>query len=427
MKIAFYLPNKDFAQVDCSKPESGNPGIGGTEYMIVSIPYFLGKLYGDRHEYLLLANCIDRLPANVEKVQVDNLAQVPKVVELHKIDLLVLKYSFDAAQTLFRNKNRLSVAFWTHNFVRRQELTMLAHEPRVKVVICVGNEQLNIYRDHQAYDKSVVIFNGYPIENFKAADMPRLLPFSKRNHEVTYIGNLVAYKGFPLLARAWRKIVEQVPDAHLNVIGGGALYDRNSRLGKWGLAEEKDEQEFMPYLIDEEGKLLSSVTFWGVLGKEKDEVLNRTKVGVPNPGGVSETFCIAAIEMQLWGGLVTTIRYGGFIDTVGPTGLLYGRVDDIADCVASQLRREDNEYGKTLQFLEQFSFERVCCNWILLFDVIASGKKLGTLLKPQCVNGHKQEEFNRRLKALLPFGRYLPTWMFYRSILLRVPIIKRYV
>ena len=218
-----------------------------------------------------------------------------------------------------------------------------------------------------------------------------------------------------------------MPDAHLNVIGGGALYDRNSRLGKWGLAEEKDEQEFMPYLIDEEGKLLSSVTFWGVLGKEKDEVLNRTKVGVPNPGGVSETFCIAAIEMQLWGGLVTTIRYGGFIDTVGPTGLLYGRVDDIADCVASQLRREDNEYGKTLQFLEQFSFERVCCNWILLFDVIASGKKLGTLLKPQCVNGHKQEEFNRRLKALLPFGRYLPTWMFYRSILLRVPIIKRYV
>ena len=428
MRIAFYLPNKDFSYVDCSNPEEGNPGIGGTEYMIISIPYYLEKLYHGRHEYFVFANSLNRLPQDLNIIQVEGVADIPPIMSKMGIDLLVLKYSLDNFNVLLGNKKILiNVAFWTHNFVKRQELTWLAKDPRVRVIICVGNEQLQIYRDHQAFYKSVVIFNGYPVEAFKQYDLPSVRSFSQRGHEVTYMGNLVQYKGFPLLAKAWKKIIAKIPDAHLNVIGGGKLYDRNSRLGTWGLASEQDEMAFMPYLLDESGHLLSSVTFWGIMGKEKDHILNKTKVGVPNPSGASETFCITALEMQLWGGIITTIRFGGFLDTVYSTGILYSDCNKLADSVVEQLLKEDNDYLGALSFVEKFSFEKVCQKWVDLFDAIDQGVSLDYLLKPQPSSLHKFEEFNRRIKAILPFGSLMPTTMFYRSLLLRIPFLRTHV
>ena len=44
MKIAFYLPNKKFKEVDCHNLEEGNPGIGGTEYIIQATVHYIHKL-----------------------------------------------------------------------------------------------------------------------------------------------------------------------------------------------------------------------------------------------------------------------------------------------------------------------------------------------------------------------------------------------
>lgn len=44
MKIAFYLPNKNLKEVDCHNLEEGNPGIGGTEYIIQSTVHYIRKL-----------------------------------------------------------------------------------------------------------------------------------------------------------------------------------------------------------------------------------------------------------------------------------------------------------------------------------------------------------------------------------------------
>ena len=63
------------------------------------------------------------------------------------------------------------------------------------------------------------------------------------------------------------------------------MYNKNTKLGKWGIAEENYEKVFMPYLLDKNGKILSSVTFYGKTVNEKYEILGKTKVGVPNPGG----------------------------------------------------------------------------------------------------------------------------------------------
>ena len=44
MKIVFYLPNKNLKGIDCTRLEEGNPGIGGTEYIIQATVHYLHKL-----------------------------------------------------------------------------------------------------------------------------------------------------------------------------------------------------------------------------------------------------------------------------------------------------------------------------------------------------------------------------------------------
>jgi hypothetical protein len=55
MKVAFYLENAEIAEVDLRDPEKGNPGIGGSEYMIVMIANELSKRYGKLMEISILA------------------------------------------------------------------------------------------------------------------------------------------------------------------------------------------------------------------------------------------------------------------------------------------------------------------------------------------------------------------------------------
>ncbi|MCB6981976.1 glycosyltransferase, partial [Bacteroides uniformis] len=68
--------------------------------------------------------------------------------------------------------------------------------------------------------------------------------FEKRNLNVAYVGSLVPAKGFDLLASAWPAVLAKVPDAQLFVVGSGKLYNRNSVLGKWNIADEKFENKF---------------------------------------------------------------------------------------------------------------------------------------------------------------------------------------
>lgn len=56
MKVAFYLPNK-FCYADCSNVDLGNPGIGGTEYMIIALAYHL-SICQKKHEILILRSMI---------------------------------------------------------------------------------------------------------------------------------------------------------------------------------------------------------------------------------------------------------------------------------------------------------------------------------------------------------------------------------
>ena len=256
---------------------------------------------------------------------------------------------------------------------------------------------------YKVFEKATYIYNCVPAND--ARERVQKMPYSKRGNVVVYVGSLVPYKGFHLLAQAWPQILKCVPDAELYVIGSGKLYNEKNSLGKWKLAESSYEELFMPYLVNG-SQIIPSVHFMGVMGKSKEEILLKSRVGVPNPSGITETFCLSAVEMQMCGCRIATINYPGYLDTV-KNGKLYGRKESLAEVVASLLRSTENHYESAMSYFENnFSFDSVSEKWeeLLLSGEVRRTEKIHNLryrLK-------WLKEFMRIIKHILPFMYRLP-------------------
>lgn len=422
MKIVFYLPNKNFKEVDCHNLEEGNPGIGGTEYIIQATVHYIHKLRPTGINIIVGVEDDTNISTSIHPIiKIDS---IKELIEQTNPDYVIFKYVNEVYQEARKavsiSKTRLLP--WTHNFVSRRNLTVLANDDKVARIICVSCEQLNMYRDHKAFLKSVYINNGMPV-TFLENDIGTIPSLDERPHEVTYIGNIVDYKGFHLLAQAWPTVLKQIPDARLNVVGSGKLYDRTAQLGYYGIAEKNYEELFMPYLTDDKGEIIPSVKFWGVLGIEKNDVLKRTRVGVPNPSGISETFCITALEMQAMGTVVATINFGGFVNTVYHTGVLYKHANELAASIVAQMKKTENDLEGFYQFMkENFAFEKIAKDWIILFDDLRNNKFKSLPYVRRDDRLLQLREKNRRIKAALPCGYLLPTIDLYRSILRRLKL-----
>lgn len=200
---------------------------------------------------------------------------------------------------------------------------------------------------------------------------------NSNGYNVTYIGSLIPSKGFHILAKSWKKVLQKIPQARLQVIGSGQLYNKNSKLGKYGIAEEQYETKFMRYLVDKKGNVLDSVNFFGVLGYEKNEVIMNTSVGVPNPTGRTETFGLSALDFESRGVPVVTIKKTGFLDTVQNrhTGLLYSSKFLMANYIIRLLKNNELNHNLGINgaiFANRFLPERIIPIWENCFSEVYS-------------------------------------------------------
>ncbi|MDR0687532.1 MAG: glycosyltransferase family 4 protein [Prevotellaceae bacterium] len=418
--IAFYIINPGISEVDCRNLLHGNPGIGGSEYAMFLLAYSLGTNYRDLN-ITVYTHKEGILPENMRVKTVENRNSLAQKVKEDGVDILVLRCDSFNLDVFHRE---LKIVVLAQNYIQPKQLRYLAVEERVYRIVCVSNEQLNLYSDHAAYRKSVAIYNPFCAEKIQTTD------YSMRPMHVTYIGSLIRAKGFHVLAKAWKTILEACPDAFLNVIGSGNLYNRQTPLGRYGIAASAYEQSFMPYLTDGTGKILPSVKFWGILGREKADVLQHTRVGVPNPSGVSETFGYTAVEMQAYGCLIATIKCPAYAETVySGAGILYRNEKDLAGAVITLLNRDNNNYQETMNYISShFALEKVADEWRQLF--------LGTLQpsrKPAKIKWGQYAELNRKIKNFIPYGyKLLPSiytfWDLYqqqfKSLIKRKGIIR---
>lgn len=376
MKVAFYLFNGSLGNVNWSTVEESNPGVGGTEYLFVLNAYLLSKRR--EFEVILYAEEANQFPQGLHVVS--DLDAHSAIIDAanKKVDFFVIKeFDYLVNEKVLENlPSSIGLVLWTHIFVTVKRLNYYAHIANLKSIIMVGREQLDLYRGHPLFEKMDYIYNGcmFPSKSLLSTKLP---PVSDRENIVTYIGSLVPFKGFHVLAKAWPIILKSVPDAQLYVIGTGKLYDRNARLGRYGIASEEYENEFMKFLTDNDGKILPSVHFMGRLGLEKNDILKKTKVGVPNPLSKTETFGLGAIEMQTMGCCVVTSRSCGYLDTVVHKKNLYRF--PWAICLASKviknLRSPNFNFDQAYDDMKsKFDAHDIAKQWTLLFYNLSQGK-----------------------------------------------------
>lgn len=370
LHIGIELTDYNFCNVDLSKVENGNPGVGGSEYLFALLALSLKKYAANKMEVTVYHYSSNKLPDDIEDVIVGDCFELLRQAENH-VDILIYQVAKNKNWYIELSDKNLQTVAWGHCYIGYDEMQWIKHCDKVKRVVCVGKEEYDSYIDDDIIQKCCWIYN---MMNTKGNHIMRSSDYDK---SVTYVGSLVPQKGFHVLARVWPEILKKVPDAKLNVIGTGRLYDRNAQLGKYHIAQSDYEDEFMPYLTDSQGEILSSVTFWGVLGEEKESVFAKTAVGVVNPTASGETFCLSAIEMELCGVPVVSKKAKGLLDTIkcGNTGYLFNTDKEFIDYVVELLKDKDKNMIMGKQgnsfVLNNFEIEIVIQKWIKVLQSIS--------------------------------------------------------
>ena len=368
MKVGFYVNNSQFSQVDCRNVIDGNPGIGGTWHLFLIIASELARRDNNLDVILYVQKNTGLLPEGVTIIEVENNVNALEHADSIGIDYMVmnlLRFPW-ATYDFNRLRSNLKIIVWCHNFAANKELVCMAKNERVARIINVSREQMDLYRDHVAFSKMDYIFNCVPFPK-KDIEQGKKIPFCERRHVVTYMGSLVTQKRFHVLASIWPDILKEVPDAELYVIGNGRVHNSNVQLGKYGIAASDYEALFMPFLTNPAGDILDSVHFMGNMGVEKNKILQLTKVGVPNPTGLTETFCLCAVEMQSMGAVVTAMKSPGYFDTF-INGILVNNKSELKKSIVNLLLSKYDYQDCNGELIRLFSVENSINKWETIFS-----------------------------------------------------------
>lgn len=338
LRVAYHLANDFVPSVDFSQPQNGNPGTGAAQYLHVAIPFYLQNHEDQIEQAIIIAPHIDLLPPEVECHRAATISDAARLAKELDVDFFVFRprqHEEDSILTLIDDLKLPSIG--------RAALTpypphqrRLAASRYFKALVCVGRVQYDQLCDTPLSNKIALIENGVFAGTFKDFEHSE-----KETNSVVYLGALTQQKGFHILAQAWPNVLQEFPSATLTVIGSAKTYREESSVGPLGVAEKKYETtQILPYLATSEKRLLTGVKFLGNLGIEKIPILQRASVGIANPGGATETSCVAAIELQAAGTPVVSGAYFALLDTVknGQTGLLGRSVADLEKNIIKLLR-----------------------------------------------------------------------------------------
>ena len=421
IKVGFYIENRGFPNVDLRFPEKGNPGIGGTQFTTTATAFYLQKFYSEQIEILLLTNRTELFPPSLQVCQAENEGDAAIKSQEAGCDIFVFKSKDDPEIYEQLHKLQIKVIARSNNTPGIYGLNQIADCPQIKCHVCVGQEQLDILRDHKVFHKSTRIFNPFNVANF----VPKH-DVVKQGNTVVFLGSITPGKGFHHLARVWSSILKQRPDAKLIVIGSGRLYNRKDQLGKWGVAEGKYEAKCIrPFLSDEQGNVIASVHFTGLLGHEKIEILQNADVGVVNPSGRTEVCPASALEIQACGTPVVSAAEEGLLDTVlhRKTGLLGKSDRELARNILELLNNPTlaKQLGTNgISFVqEKFSYQESARQWLELFIDIYNDKppQQQAIKNNYLYNGKFLREGMRILKQNVPVLQKLPALIEVKPLL----------
>lgn len=406
IKLAVLFQEEETRGVDLSTPEKGNPGVGGTAFCFV---LFLKYMQSFKDIDIKVYKFQDNKLPTTNEVEVHDVEEALELIKADGADAVLIRNHQDDAVYDILQRYDLRYIFWMHNKLTYKEIRLFSSWANVKRVVAVGRQMYDYYIDDLVCDKMDYILNPFvpPSEQYIRGE--------GYSNAVTYVGSLTYDKNVHMLTGIWKQVLAKVPDATLHIIGSGRLYDKNSKLGSLGYAEESYEEMFMPPILDQEGKQLESVIFHGIMGDDKYEIFKDTAVGVINPMA-TETFGLAAVEMEACGVPVVCRRKNGLLDAVKDkeSGILYKDVSLLAKSIIGLLEdKEENKrlHENALRFARyEFLPEVIMPRWAELIKDVVSDKK-ATYKRPEGDMDNNGKGIRCVLHAIhsIPFLRWVPS------------------
>lgn len=328
INIAIYLGPRLGNPVNATSIENGNPGIGGTQFCMLELVYYLYAT--GKYKITVLATREYIIKRNIKFLFAED-ANVCSLVEDLRSDIFILSQFNNIRLENDIAKLNCKVVIWSHNYILSHFCNFIAKTPQIICNVFVGKQLYDRYIDDDVIKKSTFIYNMYFDKN------PNII--REDDHKtVVYMGAIVPGKGFLELCSIWKKILKRVPDAKLLVMGSGRLYG-DSKLGEMGIASAKYEQLFARYITNNKGQLIQSINFLGIVGSGKEEIFRKASVGVVNPSGRTETFGMGVLEMGEAKLPVVTIGKNGYFDTIqsGKSGILSKTLKSMVDDIVMLL------------------------------------------------------------------------------------------
>lgn len=391
MKIAFYCPNKNIEHINFNQPHLGNPGCGATEYLQVAIPYMLDFYYGNSFRTIIIADSIKNLPNSIECLHVSNgLNEAIIKASKEKVDIFVFKSSEKGEEKVFNllKKYKLNSIVIGQLNPYPECIKLLSECDYIKAFVCVGLNQYDQLIDTKLSSKLFQINNPISDNLINSPECSRNFKYRK---DLVYMGALYPQKNFYYLAKNWKKINKFIPKAKLHVIGSADTYGKNSKLGKYGLADPEYEELFMNE-INKDKTSAKNVIFHGNLKQSKYEFFSNCRVGIVNPLGNTETCCVSAVEMQAFGLPVCTGNYQALKTTVlnNRSGLLsnnqYQFRRNIFDVYTKEKLFSKLSSGAILNAKLNFSFSQIIHRWYYLFYKIYSNQEIYISNQPSIIS-----------------------------------------
>lgn len=410
-QIAFYIGLKAFKRTLLNAELStGNPGVGGTQYLFLLTVKEYNKVYGTSHALLLTDDEFGLEDVDVPTVIVGNEENAIRYCEKEKINWLVFNANVldRLPSSVFDTK--VKIVAWAHNTLSWKRQKIASKAKSIQRVVCVSKSQYESMKDTPCWEKCVCINNIVPAEFCKQATVS-----TYADKSAVYIGSVMPQKGVHNLLEIWRLVEKKVPNCQLYIVGGANVWNPKTKLGHTVIADVYYDRVIQRRL----GRLLhpENVHFMGAKGwKDINRLISNARVGVVNPSHYmrDETFCMSAIEMEAHGlPVVSRQRNDGLNTSIvhSITGFLEKTDNEIAERLVGLLL-DENICKQMGEAAKQYAMKFVPRNEIYKWKTIVDDSQCSIVCK---TNGMLisddarllQHDFVLKLGFLLESGKWI--------------------
>ena len=342
-----------------------NPGIGGTEYLYFCLTLLLSKKANTKVVVFSPVFLIN-LPKNIIQIRCPSARKALVIFdnEFGGIFIFTPKTNIDLA---FGPLSRTQIILWEHLQLDKTILKLCEKRKEVVANVVLSNAQANWMWKTKLRKKTVII-NNFVSSHTVTRN------YQSTTHIVFYIGAIYPNKHLDFLTKAWPRVIKKIPDAHLFVIGSSKVYSENAIVGALGISTPEYEAAIIEPLV--RSKTIDSVSFLGKMDNLKMyNQLSDCSVGVVNPVGSGETFCISALNFGVMGIPVVGANYGGLKTTIPKNcGYRINTNEQLSNKIIELLKNKEKNiyFGNHFKNVvtEFFTVEIFEKRWIELIDNI---------------------------------------------------------